>query len=185
MSEKLVCFFSFFFAADSSKTGWLEHGPTHLCTNSYHETRTSTIAARNKLNAGHPRQAFPSKLYEILEGENPDIIGWTATGRGFEVGLCACVLDSFFIRFRYLFEVRSLHNAVYGRGINIQYVVRIIFRLCCAHSSQGIGNGPAAVECWHAKQALTFVCPIYMLDYVHAQQQAVCHFFADDIRSCM
>lgn len=32
-------------------------------------------------------QAFPSKLYEILEGENPDIIGWTATGRGFEVRL--------------------------------------------------------------------------------------------------
>lgn len=30
-------------------------------------------------------QAFPSKLYEILEGENPDIVGWTATGRGFEV----------------------------------------------------------------------------------------------------
>lgn len=30
-------------------------------------------------------QAFPSKLYEILEGENPEIVGWTATGRGFEV----------------------------------------------------------------------------------------------------
>lgn len=30
-------------------------------------------------------QAFPSKLYEILEGENPDIVGWTKTGRGFEV----------------------------------------------------------------------------------------------------
>lgn len=35
-------------------------------------------------------QAFPSKLYEILEGENPDIIGWTATGRGFEVRRCFC-----------------------------------------------------------------------------------------------
>lgn len=33
-------------------------------------------------------QAFPSKLYEILEGENPDIVGWTDTGRGFEVRLC-------------------------------------------------------------------------------------------------
>lgn len=32
-------------------------------------------------------QAFPSKLYEILEGENPDIVGWTETGRGFEVRL--------------------------------------------------------------------------------------------------
>lgn len=30
-------------------------------------------------------QAFPSKLYEILEGENPEIVGWTKTGRGFEV----------------------------------------------------------------------------------------------------
>lgn len=30
-------------------------------------------------------QAFPSKLYEILEGENPEIVGWTQTGRGFEV----------------------------------------------------------------------------------------------------
>ena len=32
-------------------------------------------------------QAFPSKLYEILEGENPDIVGWTSTGRGFEVSV--------------------------------------------------------------------------------------------------
>lgn len=43
-------------------------------------------------------QAFPSKLYEILEGENPDIVGWTATGRGFEVSgasLLVCVCSSF------------------------------------------------------------------------------------------
>ena len=35
-------------------------------------------------------QAFPSKLYEILEGENPDIVGWTPTGRGFEVRIYLC-----------------------------------------------------------------------------------------------
>lgn len=37
-------------------------------------------------------QAFPSKLYEILEGENPDIVGWTSTGRGFEVSFVYHVL---------------------------------------------------------------------------------------------
>ncbi|CAM9742469.1 unnamed protein product, partial [Choristocarpus tenellus] len=30
-------------------------------------------------------QAFPSKLYEILDEEDPAIVGWTTTGKGFEV----------------------------------------------------------------------------------------------------
>lgn len=69
-----------------------------------HKTKRADAAQTNKAssvsssNTKYPRfgkrgapQAFPSKLYEILEGENPEIVGWTPTGRGFEVRLLTCV----------------------------------------------------------------------------------------------
>lgn len=53
---------------------------------------SSSLPSTSLVSAKYPRfgkrgapQAFPSKLYEILEGENPEIVGWTETGRGFEV----------------------------------------------------------------------------------------------------
>lgn len=148
-------------------------GPTYLCTNSnQYTTHIPLLCAQNELNACHLHQAFPSKLYEILEGENPDIIGWTATGRGFEVGFRSCLwgdLALFFQRWFFRWSrgpfACSLPTVYTPASGHIKmYLVRIIISDCCcvarthtdSHESRSIAR-----RLWHAgMRAVEAVCSV-------------------------